>query len=116
MTLCALNSRVLLYFLKPTANCASLFSPPATFYSLPCVGDFIVDVLVGSPQQDIRTVALDQFYLLSQAEVTPSEGSGHQQTPQQFMLQTLLKARLPFWVSSSNTRGASFRWVAPVCI
>ncbi len=83
----------------------------ATFYNQPAVSDFIIDILVGSPQAEIRDTALDQFYILSQTEVTPSENTGHQQTPHAFMLTTLLKARLPFWVTASSTRGASFRWV-----
>ncbi|KAL3868453.1 hypothetical protein ACJMK2_041259 [Sinanodonta woodiana] len=82
----------------------------ATFYSLPCVSDFIIDILVGCSQADIRNAALDQFYLLSQTEVSLMEGAGtHQQNPHQFLLQVLLKAYLPFWVSSTSTRGASQR-------
>ncbi len=87
-----------------------VFMLTATFYNQPCVGDFIIDILVGSTQSEIRDVALDQFYLLSQTEVTPSENSGHQPSPHHFMLQTLLKARLPFWVTSSNTRSAGIRY------
>ncbi|KAL4237153.1 Ubiquitin carboxyl-terminal hydrolase 24 [Mactra antiquata] len=81
----------------------------AAFYSLPCVSDFIIDILVGCSQSDIRSAAQDQFYLLSQTEVTNLESSSHPQTPHQFLLQVLLKAYLPFWVSSSSTRGASQR-------
>ena len=83
----------------------------ASFYSLAFVSDFIIDILVGSPNQEVRVVALEQFYLLSQTEVTPTENLGHQQSPHYFMLHTLLKARLPFWVSSSSIRGSSHRWV-----
>jgi len=81
----------------------------AVFYSLPSINDFIIDVVVGSPQEDIRETAKRQFLALSRIQVSPSECTGHQLTPRQFLLQTLLKARLPFWVSSTVTRGASYR-------
>jgi len=84
----------------------------AVFYSLPSISEFIIDVVVGSPQEDIRDTAVRQFLALSQTLVSPSECTGHQLTPRQFLLQTLLKARLPFWVSSTVTRGASYRYVA----
>jgi len=90
-----------------TLMCPRLVS--AVFYTLPCVGDFIVDISVGSPQADIRNKAVEQFNLLSKTEFTPTENTGHQQSAHQFILQTLLKARLPFWVSSSKVRGASYR-------
>ena len=84
-----------------------MFIFSATFYSLPCVSDFIIDILVGCSQNDIRNAAQDQFFQLSQTEVeTPS----NPQTPHHFLLQVLLKAYLPFWVSSSSTRGASQRY------
>ena len=84
----------------------------ATFYNQPAVTDFIIDILVGSTQTDIRDVALEQFYILAQTETTPREQTSTTPTPQSFMLNTLLKARLPFWVTVSNsTRGASYRWV-----
>ena len=41
----------------------------ASFYSLPFVSDFIVDLLVGSPHEDIRGAALQQFWLLSQVRL-----------------------------------------------
>ena len=86
---------------------------PGCFYTLPFVADFIIEVLVGSPHSEIRDVALKQFYCLSQTVLTPGESAGHQQNPHHFMLQILLKARLPFWVCSSNTRGASYRSLLP---
>jgi ubiquitin carboxyl-terminal hydrolase 9/24 len=96
--------------LELLVTCLQLRSPLlATFYNQPCVGDFIIDILVGSAQDEIRDVALDQFYLLSQTELSPPENSGHQVSAHHFMLQTLLKARLPFWVTSSNTRSAGVR-------
>jgi len=94
---------------SPTLSCCVVMVFPAVFYSLPSISDFIIDVLVGSPQEDIRITAVEQFLALSRTLVTPSECTGHQLTPRQFLLQTLLKARLPFWVSSTVTRGASYR-------
>lgn len=83
----------------------------AAFYTLPCVSDFIVDILVGCSQSDIRSAAADQFFLLSQTEVPNLESSSNPQTPHHFLLQVLLKAYVPFWVSSSSTRGASQRYL-----
>ena len=88
----------------------------AVFYSLPSISEFIIDVVVGSPQEDIRDKAVRQFLALSWTPVSPTECTGHQLTPRQFLLQTLLKARLPFWVSSTVTRGASYRSVTFVCM
>ncbi|XP_052274227.1 ubiquitin carboxyl-terminal hydrolase 24-like isoform X2 [Dreissena polymorpha] len=81
----------------------------AKFYSLPCVSDFIIDILVGCSQGDIRTAAMDQFYLLSQTEMCQREMARGTQTPHHFLLHVLVHAYLPFWVSSSSTRGASQR-------
>ncbi|ELT87807.1 hypothetical protein CAPTEDRAFT_215538 [Capitella teleta] len=104
----ARDSNIAQEALKLLVTCLQLRnSLLAEFYSLPCVSDFIVDVLVGSPQSEIRDMAVKQFFLFSETEVTAPENQ--QQTPQHFVLQTLLKARLPFWVSSSSTRGASYR-------
>uniref|UniRef100_G3TRF4 Ubiquitin specific peptidase 24 n=1 Tax=Loxodonta africana TaxID=9785 RepID=G3TRF4_LOXAF len=36
----------------------------ASFYNLPCVADFIIDILLGSPSAEIRRVACDQLYTL----------------------------------------------------
>lgn len=83
---------------------------PASFYSLPCSSDFIIDILVGCSNADIRNAALEQFFLLSQTECTA------QRTPHHFMLQLLLKAYVPFWVSSASARGVSQRSVCRVNI
>ncbi|XP_013409431.2 ubiquitin carboxyl-terminal hydrolase 24-like [Lingula anatina] len=79
----------------------------ASFYNLPCIGDFIIDVLVGCPDLELRKCARDQFYKLSKTSVVPQQEG--QQTPHHFLLQVLLKARLPFWVPSSSIRGSSQR-------
>lgn len=90
------------------------------------MSDFIIDILVGSAESDIRDTALEQFYMLSQTETTGvggawsgasglraagdgGAGSAPTQTPLAFMLTTLLQARLPFWVTTSTARGPSAR-------
>ncbi|XP_050400806.1 ubiquitin carboxyl-terminal hydrolase 24 isoform X1 [Patella vulgata] len=78
----------------------------SSFYSLPCVSDFVIDILVGCPQVLIRKAALKRLYDLSQIEIIVPRDT-NLQTPHQFVLQLLLKAYLPFWVTSSNTRGSS---------
>lgn len=77
--------------------------------------DFIVDILVGSTQSDIRDTALEQFYLLAQTDTMPLDLAPSTPSPQAFMLTTLLKARLPFWVTASSTRGPGFRFAASLC-
>ncbi|KAH3849064.1 hypothetical protein DPMN_091453 [Dreissena polymorpha] len=52
---------------------------------------------------------MDQFYLLSQTEMCQREMARGTQTPHHFLLHVLVHAYLPFWVSSSSTRGASQR-------
>ncbi|GFO40772.1 ubiquitin carboxyl-terminal hydrolase 24, partial [Plakobranchus ocellatus] len=90
----------------------------ASFYTLPCVADFILDLLVGCPIVDIREATLEQLVILSQLEVPradDSEGSSSVdsaiavQSPRQFILQLLLKAFLPFWVTSTKSRGHTQR-------
>jgi ubiquitin carboxyl-terminal hydrolase 9/24 len=92
----------------------SVFCVAATFYSISCAGDFILEMLVGCPVEEIRDTALDQFYLLSQTPPTTTtthggEGEEPPPSPHHYMLHTLLRARLPFWVQSSSTRHASQR-------
>uniref|UniRef100_T1IKX5 ubiquitinyl hydrolase 1 n=1 Tax=Strigamia maritima TaxID=126957 RepID=T1IKX5_STRMM len=72
-----------------------------SFYNLTCVTDFIIDTVLGSPNIEIRNKACEQFYRLSQIS-SFQEGV---LSPHHFLLQTLLKAHLPLWVSSSSTRG-----------
>uniref|UniRef100_A0A2C9KAF6 Ubiquitinyl hydrolase 1 n=1 Tax=Biomphalaria glabrata TaxID=6526 RepID=A0A2C9KAF6_BIOGL len=78
-----------------------------SFYTLPYVSDFILDLLVSCPLKNIRDATLEQLYLLSQLGVSQAVGSDAVQSPKQFILQMLLKAFVPFWVSSSNARGST---------
>jgi hypothetical protein len=80
----------------------SCFIPTASFYSLPSLHDFIIDLLVGCPLPDMRQAMCEQLWVLCQ--MTPSRPSPTLQPPRQFVLQLLHNARLPFWVTSSSTR------------
>ncbi|XP_035828590.1 LOW QUALITY PROTEIN: ubiquitin carboxyl-terminal hydrolase 24 [Aplysia californica] len=79
----------------------------ASFYTMPCVSDFILDLLVGCPLANIRNATLAQLVALAQLELSSSDEAESVQTPRQFILQLLLKAYLPFWVTSSNVRGTT---------
>ncbi|XP_014661859.1 PREDICTED: ubiquitin carboxyl-terminal hydrolase 24-like [Priapulus caudatus] len=83
-----------------------------TFYSMACVGDFIVDLLLGCPNDDVRDQARKQFLQLSRTVCPPLEGAAGQTSPHHFILHVLLKAHLPLWVSSGTTRGSSQRLLA----
>ncbi|KAH9492249.1 Ubiquitin carboxyl-terminal hydrolase 24 [Bulinus truncatus] len=78
----------------------------ASFYTLPYVSDFILDLLVSCPLTNIRNTTLEQLYLLSQLDLSRLDGEVVQ-SPRQFILQLLLKAYVPFWVTSSNARGST---------
>ncbi|CAL1529935.1 unnamed protein product [Lymnaea stagnalis] len=78
-----------------------------SFYTLPYVSEFVLELLVGCPLANIRDVTLEQLFLLSKLELSNPEMGDAVQTPRQFILKLLLKAYLPFWVSSSNARGST---------
>lgn len=69
------------------------------FQNLACVRDFVLDVLLGSSSAEVRAVACDGLHRLSRMVVKIRP----------FLLQLLLKAHLPLWVSSSCTRGSNQR-------
>ena len=76
------------------------------------MSEFVIDILVGSAHADVRDTALEQFHSLSShVDISASDGSSGSSTvsPHLFILNILLKARLPFWVTSSNTRDTSYR-------
>ncbi|XP_059140581.1 ubiquitin carboxyl-terminal hydrolase 24-like isoform X2 [Physella acuta] len=79
----------------------------ASFYTLPYVNDFILELLVGCPLVNIRNTTLEQLYLLSQLELPNDGGLESVQSPRQFILVLLLKAYVPFWVTSTNARGST---------
>lgn len=78
----------------------------ALFYNFPYVADFTTDVLVGCPSESVRTSAVR--LLRDLCHINPQ--SGDVERPLYFVLSHLLKARLPFWVSSSITRGTNYRY------
>uniref|UniRef100_A0A8U8BN81 Ubiquitin carboxyl-terminal hydrolase 24 n=1 Tax=Geospiza parvula TaxID=87175 RepID=A0A8U8BN81_GEOPR len=77
-----------------------------SFYNLPCVADFIIDILLGSPSAEIRRVACDQLYTLSQ---TDTSAHPDVQKPNQFLLSVVLGAQLPLWSPTSIMRGINQR-------
>ncbi|XP_035031705.1 ubiquitin carboxyl-terminal hydrolase 24 isoform X5 [Hippoglossus stenolepis] len=77
-----------------------------SFYNLPSVNDFIIDVLLGSPSGEIRRVACDQLYTLSQSDTS---GFPEVQKPNLFLLSVILTAQLPLWSPTSVMRGVNQR-------
>uniref|UniRef100_I3J3T6 Ubiquitin specific peptidase 24 n=2 Tax=Oreochromis TaxID=8139 RepID=I3J3T6_ORENI len=81
-------------------------SSTASFYNLPSVNDFIIDILLGSPSGEIRRVACDQLYTLSQ---TDTSAFPEVQKPNLFLLSVILTAQLPLWSPTSVMRGVNQR-------
>uniref|UniRef100_A0A8C2XPQ8 Ubiquitin carboxyl-terminal hydrolase 24 n=1 Tax=Cyclopterus lumpus TaxID=8103 RepID=A0A8C2XPQ8_CYCLU len=77
-----------------------------SFYNLPSVNDFIIDVLLGSPSGEIRRVACDQLYTLSQ---TDTSAFAEVQKPNLFLISVVLTAQLPLWSPTSIMRGVNQR-------
>ncbi|XP_078417060.1 ubiquitin carboxyl-terminal hydrolase 24 isoform X2 [Cetorhinus maximus] len=77
-----------------------------SFYILPCVSDFIIDILLGSPSAEIRRVAWDQLYTLSQTDTSTNPEI---QKPNQFLLHVILTTQLPLWSPTSIMRGINQR-------
>ncbi|KAF3691160.1 Ubiquitin carboxyl-terminal hydrolase 24 [Channa argus] len=77
-----------------------------SFYNLPSVSDFIIDVLLGSPSGEIRRVACDQLYTLSQSDTSAFP---EVQKPNLFLLSVILGAQLPLWSPTSVMRGVNQR-------
>eukprot|EP00064_Thunnus_orientalis_P006179 superscaffoldBa00000632_g6195 len=78
----------------------------SSFYNLPSVNDFIIDVLLGSPSGEIRRVACDQLYTLSQTDTSAFPDA---QKPNLFLLSVVLTAQLPLWSPTSVMRGVNQR-------
>ncbi|KAL6486199.1 hypothetical protein MHYP_G00055910 [Metynnis hypsauchen] len=78
----------------------------SSFYNLPCVNDFIIDILLGSPSAEIRRVACDQLYTLSQSDTSAYP---ELQKPNLFLLKVVLTAQLPLWSPTSVMRGINQR-------
>ncbi|KAM5148138.1 ubiquitin carboxyl-terminal hydrolase 24 [Mantella aurantiaca] len=80
-----------------------------SFYNLPSVADFTIDILLGSPSAEIRRVACDQLYTLSQ---TDTSAYSDVQKPNLFLLGVVLSAQLPLWSPTSIMRGINQRLLA----
>ncbi|RXN38538.1 ubiquitin carboxyl-terminal hydrolase 24-like protein [Labeo rohita] len=80
----------------------------SSFYNLPSVNDFIIDVLLGSPSGEIRRVACDQLYTLSQSDTSAYPDL---QKPNLFLLKVVLTAQLPLWSPTSIMRGINQRFL-----
>ncbi|KAM8930374.1 ubiquitin carboxyl-terminal hydrolase 24 isoform 2-T2 [Pelodytes ibericus] len=80
-----------------------------SFYNLPSVADFTIDLLLGSPSAEIRRVACDQLYTLSQ---TDTSAYPEVQKPNLFLLSVVLSAQLPLWSPTSIMRGINQRLLA----
>uniref|UniRef100_A0A8C4ZNI3 ubiquitinyl hydrolase 1 n=1 Tax=Gadus morhua TaxID=8049 RepID=A0A8C4ZNI3_GADMO len=78
----------------------------SSFYNLPSVNDFIIDILLGSSSGEIRRVACDQLYTLSQSDTS---GLQEVQKPNLFLLTVVLSAQLPLWSPTSVMRGVNQR-------
>ncbi|XP_026201108.1 ubiquitin carboxyl-terminal hydrolase 24 isoform X6 [Anabas testudineus] len=78
----------------------------SSFYNLPSVSDFIIDILLGSPSGEIRRVACDQLYTLSQSDTSAFP---EVQKPNLFLLSVVLGAQLPLWSPTSVMRGVNQR-------
>uniref|UniRef100_A0A8D0AM99 ubiquitinyl hydrolase 1 n=1 Tax=Sander lucioperca TaxID=283035 RepID=A0A8D0AM99_SANLU len=81
-------------------------SSTGSFYNLPSVNDFIIDVLLGSPSGEIRRVACDQLYTLSQSDTS---AFAEVQKPNLFLISVILTAQLPLWSPTSIMRGVNQR-------
>uniref|UniRef100_A0A8C5GXH0 ubiquitinyl hydrolase 1 n=1 Tax=Gouania willdenowi TaxID=441366 RepID=A0A8C5GXH0_GOUWI len=81
-------------------------SSTGSFYNLPSVSDFIIDILLGSPSGEIRRVACDQLYTLSQSDTSAFPDV---QKPNLFLLSVVLTAQLPLWSPTSVMRGVNKR-------
>uniref|UniRef100_A0A8C6PJW9 Ubiquitin carboxyl-terminal hydrolase 24 n=1 Tax=Nothobranchius furzeri TaxID=105023 RepID=A0A8C6PJW9_NOTFU len=78
----------------------------SSFYTLLSVNDFIIDILLGSPSSEIRHVACDQLYTLSQSDTSAFP---EVQKPNLFLLSVILTAQLPLWSPTSVMRGVNQR-------
>ncbi|XP_028977659.1 ubiquitin carboxyl-terminal hydrolase 24 isoform X2 [Esox lucius] len=77
-----------------------------SFYNLPCVSDFIIDILLGSASEEIRRVACDQLYTLSQSDTSAFPEIIK---PNVFLLRVVLTSQLPLWSPTSVMRGVNQR-------
>ncbi|XP_057299797.1 ubiquitin carboxyl-terminal hydrolase 24-like isoform X2 [Hydractinia symbiolongicarpus] len=75
------------------------------FYKLPNVTEFIIDILTGSPSEEVRNSASLHFSMLANAPALDSAA----EHPKAFLLNILMKAPLPFWTITGTIRGITFK-------
>ncbi|XP_071953763.1 ubiquitin carboxyl-terminal hydrolase 24-like [Antedon mediterranea] len=77
-----------------------------SFYSLPSVNDFIIEILLASAHPDVRTAAMEQLYALATTRI---QDSPHLLQPKLFLIQVFIKAHVPLWLTSTYTRSSNLR-------
>ncbi|XP_033116308.1 ubiquitin carboxyl-terminal hydrolase 24-like [Anneissia japonica] len=77
-----------------------------SFYSLPSVNDFIIEILLASGHQDVRRAAMEQLYILATTHIPDSP---YLLQPRLFLIQVLIKAHVPLWITSTYTRASNLR-------
>uniref|UniRef100_A0A3Q4AJ23 Ubiquitin carboxyl-terminal hydrolase 24 n=1 Tax=Mola mola TaxID=94237 RepID=A0A3Q4AJ23_MOLML len=75
----------------------------SSFYNLPSVSDFIIDVLLGSPSGEVNNILFFQSDTSAFPEV---------QKPNLFLLSVILTAQLPLWSPTSVMRGVNQRFLS----
>lgn len=91
----------------------------ASFYSLPLVSEFIVDIVLGSTSADVRRDACKQLIKLSKVKVTAraldmdsadgngSSGANRLPSPAQFLTKIIINTPVPLWMPSCKARSIS---------
>ncbi|XP_038074652.1 ubiquitin carboxyl-terminal hydrolase 24-like isoform X2 [Patiria miniata] len=79
----------------------------SSFYNMPAMSDFVIDILLACPHNEVRTAAMEQFHTLSITNVNPA--SIRTLHPRHFLLQVLLSVPVPLWTSSCLVRGTNQR-------
>ncbi|XP_022101626.1 ubiquitin carboxyl-terminal hydrolase 24-like isoform X2 [Acanthaster planci] len=79
----------------------------SSFYHMPAMSDFVIDILLACPHSEVRTAAMEQFHTLSETGVNPE--SIRTLHPRHFLLQVLLSVPVPLWTSSCLVRGTNQR-------
>ncbi|PIK60875.1 Ubiquitin carboxyl-terminal hydrolase 24 [Apostichopus japonicus] len=74
-------------------------------YTLPGVGDFIIDLLLSCAHSEVRSTALEQFFTLSQTDINPEKIKTHH--PKHFLLQMLVSKPVPLWNAHTLVRGVN---------
>ena len=86
----------------------------SAFQALPLIPEFIVDIVLGSTSEDVRTAACKQLIRLSKARnvaralnLDENPTKAQAPTPKQFLTRIVLKTPVPLWMPSCKARGIS---------